>query len=113
MARRRYRPLPAGQRTHRIRIERVTVTRDAIGGGPESWALLAKRWASFSPSSAREIMEGQRLEGKVLSPMVFPHVATLTPKDRIKEGTRTFNIRKVINPEERNIETHVLVEEIV
>lgn len=44
----------AGDLDRRIRVERATISRDALGGPAKAWALLGEVWAQVTPISDGE-----------------------------------------------------------
>jgi len=76
----------AGKLDRRLRIERVTTARDALGGQSESWATLATIWAEYQPVKdgerfrAGEIGRDQLARFRIRWSAI---VATVTQRDRL------------------------------
>jgi SPP1 family predicted phage head-tail adaptor len=91
---------PAGERGRRIRIERASTIRDPKSGERvPSWTLLAERWASWRPASARETLAAAEVSAQVTD--VFEllwstQLADLNPKDRLIFKGRVYDIAGVI-----------------
>ncbi len=103
----------AGLLRHRIVIQGVTETRDAVGGVSRSWATDATRWGSIEPVRGRELLESDSVRGDVTHKIRFRYYSGLTPTNRLTHGGRTFEIVSVLNPGERDIMTEVLAKEEV
>ena len=68
-------------------------------------------WAAIEPLKGSERLRAEQLENPVTHRVSIRHRAGVTPKMRIKFGTRILNIRAVIDPEERNRSLELLCEE--
>ena len=89
----------AGPLRDRIDIQAPTTTKDAGGAAVVSYATVATRWGAVEELSARErIMAGAtqaRLSGRIR--MRF--YSGLATTHRLLNGSRTFGITAVINPD--------------
>jgi SPP1 family predicted phage head-tail adaptor len=98
---------------HRVVIQSELASADGAGGYSLSWNFIATVWASVTPLSGREILAGQRLESRITHRirMRYRSDITVTSSTRLSWNGRTFNIRAVINPGQRNRWLELLVEE--
>lgn len=69
----------------------------------ESWSTVTTRWGSLKPLSAKETTYANQVKGlaEFEIQLRFESSLNLTSKDRIKFGTRIFNIQSVINENEQ------------
>ena len=101
----------AGNLRHTISIQEETETPDGQGGFSLSWddvsgmdAVPAAIW----PLSAKESLDAMKLELQVTHKVRIRYRSGITAKNRIKFGTRIFNIISLINFEERNKQLDML-----
>lgn len=89
----------AGDLDRRITIRRATTAQDSGSGEEiETWADLATVWASWRRASARETLAAAEVAAAISDVFVCrwsPVTATITPKDRIVYGGKTYNIEAV------------------
>lgn len=99
-----------GRLRHRVVVQRATDAIDQYGDQTKSWANLATVWAAVEPLNGRELFTAQQTQSQVSTRITIRPIVgqTITSKDRIKFGSRYFDIQSVINVEERNIELQLL-----
>ena len=98
----------AGKLRSAITIERLTLTPDVAGGNAQLW-LVNKSLKSFiKPMSGGEFLHSQRLEARLTHRVFIRYIADILNTDRVVFNGRNFQIRAIINIEERNkwIELH-------
>lgn len=105
----------AGALRHLVTIQSVTDTPSASsrGGLTATWADVADVRASIEPLTGRERFAAQVVDAEVSHRIRMRHRAGVVPKMRVKFGTRLFDIRAVLNVEERNRELELLATEKV
>lgn len=101
----------AGRLRHRVAWERVSKTADGGGGFTESWVEQDEFWAAILPTTGRERFEGMKLQDEVTHEVIFRGGHAVLPKDRLKFGTRVFNVRYVLDFDERGHKKTALCEE--
>lgn len=113
---------PRGARRHVVAIQTPTRTSDGAGGFTESMSTLSPTtaFAKIDTATARDV---ERVFGaKVQMPVT--HVVTLDYHSglaasarkadaQVVFGSRTFRVRAIANPEERNIDHVLACEEIL
>lgn len=90
--------MEAGRLRHRIDLQRVSVTADSHGDQVKTWTTLATVWAEKIEMTGRERNVGAVVLADVTHEFRIrarPDLA-LTPKDRVRFGSRVFDIRAVI-----------------
>ena len=96
----------AGKLRHRVEIQASTPTQDATGQPIDSWATVTGGtvWAAIEPISGREFVAAGSFQAEVshFITLRWDSTITLTPRNRVKFGTRYFSIVSVRNVEERN-----------
>jgi len=100
----------------KIFIQEFTETIDAVGAPQRSWQDLKSVWAALKPTSGYERLKYEQLQAVVTHKITMRYVAVLTPpnigaKYRLRYGTRYFNIRSVINLDEKNRFLELMAEE--
>ena len=104
----------AGPLRHRVEIQQATESADAHNQAVQSWATVASRWAQIRPATGREVLDGQAPAADVSHEITLRHYSrTLTPKFRLKLGTRVFNVVSAVNFDERNRRTVIQAREEV
>ena len=95
---------------HEITIEKLTKTRVAGGGHTKVWATFVSARACIKPLSGRERLHAMHIQDSLTHRITIRYRPGVTPAMRIKFGTRIFNIKAVINLDERKlwIEIHAL-----
>lgn len=107
--------MQAGRLRHRVELQRATDAIDAYGDTTPTWATLATVWAAVEPISGREYFLAQQTNSEVSTRITIRAVpgVILTPKDRIRWGSRLFDLQAVIDRDERGRELQLLVIERV
>lgn len=106
-------PPGIGELRHRMQLEAPVRTDDGAGGAAVSWALEAEVWGAMRPLAGSEIVDADRLAGRVTHEIWIRYRAGVTPQMRLVLGTRPFDIRTVLDEEERHRWLRCLVEERV
>lgn len=101
----------AGQLRHRVTLQSVTRTDDEGGGYSEAWADDATVWAAVEPLEGTEALRGMALTATVTHRIWLRYREGVTAAMRVQHDGRTFNVRSVIDPEERHRELVLLAEE--
>lgn len=105
--------MKAGKLRHRVTLQRAVTTADGHGDQVRTYSDLATVWADVEAIGGREFLSAQHVQADVTSRITLrarPGL-TLTPADRIVWGTRTFDIRHVIDMQGRSREWQVLATE--
>lgn len=91
-----------GSLRHRIDIQREKspATRSESGEEVPVWQTLVTRYASIEPLSGRELWQARQVRPDVTHKIIMRFFA-MTPKYRLKFGSRIFNVVSVLNPGER------------
>lgn len=102
-----------GAMDKRVTFQTGTLVSDGMGaGGTMSWADTLTCWVALWPLRGSEALEGMKLEHTITHKVRCWYSDLINPKQRIKYGTRCFEIISLINPDEANIELELLVTEI-
>lgn len=99
---------------HRIVIEAAVPDPDSGGGSSDVWAnaqVIARAWAGIEPLRGREVLTAMKLEARITHRVTLRYRPGVTAAMRVCFRERHFNIRAVINPEERNEMLELLCEE--
>lgn len=101
----------AGKLRHKVTLQSKSETRDDTGQVFRDWSDTATIYASVEPLSGRELVNAQAIESETTYRITIRHLAGVTTEQRIKFGSRYFEILSVINPEERNIMLQLMCKE--
>ena len=88
---------------HQIEIQEKTAVSDGAGGQTETWSKLYELWAAIWPISAKETRENMRFETNITHNIRIRYREGITTAMIVVFGTRAFDIKGIINLEERNI----------
>ena len=106
-----------GSSNVKIKIQDNPRPDDGFGGQDNldaSWADKFETWATMEQQSGGEVFSNRQTESRAmyLFTMDFPLGSkTVLTTDRVLVGSRTFNVRKVKNPGQRNRKLEVTAEE--
>lgn len=103
----------AGRLRHRVWIKELTNTQDGYGGVTASWGTVTVCWASVEPLRGREWIASGLENSEISARMRMRYVADLLPTMQVYFGSRTFEIKSVIDPGERHKELEVMLRELV
>lgn len=101
-----------GKLRHRVTIQQATRTRGAGGGYTEKWGEVATVRAAVVPLTGTERIRAMQTEANLTHRIEMRYRAGLTSAMRAVYAGRTFEIRAVIDVEERRREIHLLAEEV-
>lgn len=94
--------ITAGMLRHSISVQRKVRTPDGIGGDTIVWDEIKATRAFIKPLSGNESVQAMRIESKTTHRIYTRYFADLIQADKIVYDGRDFNIRAIINVEERN-----------
>tara|TARA_Y100001937_G_scaffold50340_2_gene70007 strand:+ start:502 stop:831 length:330 start_codon:yes stop_codon:yes gene_type:complete len=100
-----------GSMREQITIQTIGSTRDTGGGISSNYSDSQTVQASVKPVNGKEVFAQGKLQDRVTHEIMIRHNSSVTAKDRIKFGSRFFNIRSVINVDERSRYMKILAEE--
>jgi SPP1 family predicted phage head-tail adaptor len=102
-----------GELRKQVALQAETPTSDNAGGYALAWTTLATLWADIAPLNGNEVFAAQHLEGHVTHRVTLRYRSDvmITSEMRILYNNRAFNIRSVLNTDERNRWLELLVEE--
>jgi SPP1 family predicted phage head-tail adaptor len=92
----------AGGLRQTITFEEKTQIPDGCGGITDGWQKVLTARAQIKPVSGSERYQSMRLEATVTHQLIVRYNPFIKPWHRIRFGDRYFNIRSILNVEERN-----------
>jgi SPP1 family predicted phage head-tail adaptor len=98
---------------HWVSVQRQAAGQSASGQPNGAWVELAKEWAAIKPISGREYFNASGERAEITHTVELRAGGNYVPRDRIVYGSRVFNIKSVINVEERNRKLRLMVSEHV
>ena len=104
-------PIKIGDLRHRIEIQQIARTSDGGGGAVIAWTPLGEVWAAIWPRNASESFDLGRNAGRATHDIWIRFRNDVRPEMRFRFGTRTFDIRGVIDVEDRGAWLKCVVEE--
>ena len=107
----------AGQLRNTIIFQQLTVANDSWGKSVSTWTDQVTTRAAIWPIRGTEQLENMKLDNEMTHRIRIRFRKNITPKMRIKffraGVTRYFNIRSIVNPDERNIYLEIMATEEV
>lgn len=85
-----------------IIIQTPTRTSDEFGGGTVTWATFSTVWSHINPKNAREDFHSKHLEHRVTHEITIRYLSGVLSNMRISYGSRIFQIKGIMNVEEKN-----------
>lgn len=108
----------AGDLDKRVTLQRLTANspdRDQGGATDESWTDLATVWAKMMPLRGREYLAAQEINTEVTGAIQIRYRSdlSLNSANRVKYGTRYYDILAIVDPLERHEELILYVKETI
>lgn len=101
----------AGALRERIEVLEEITAGDGMGGQTVAWDVKFTLAARIKPVSGDEKMHGQQVQATMRHRVVIRYRSGVDTVQRIRWGTRVFNILAVTNPDERRKYLELLCEE--
>lgn len=95
-----------GRYIHKIELQTFTTAKNAAGEETKTWSTAATQMGRVSPVSGRAFFQASAERAEItheIRTRYNPEI-TIKSRDRVVFRTRNFEIRSVINWEERNRE---------
>jgi SPP1 family predicted phage head-tail adaptor len=93
--------ITAGDLNKQVIIETKSASRKAGGGNTVTWATVCAVWAKITPRPTNEFLRALGKDPQTSHKIFMRYRDDITPRERIKYGSRYFGIRSVINVEEK------------
>ena len=90
----------SGPMRHRVEIQEVTSSPDEMGQPTISWGTTQSAWAQIMPLTARELYFTKTVRPETTHRVTMRYFPGLTSANRLKMGSRIFNILGLINENE-------------
>ena len=95
----------------RLGIERPVRSADGGGGAVETWETVAEVWGAVIPVTGGERVEADAVTGGVTHEIWLRYRTEVSADMRLRLGSRLFEVRAVIDVEERRRFLRCLCEE--
>lgn len=100
-----------GKMRHKIQFESRDKTSDGAGGFSSSWDEAKEVWAHMKPASMRENFRGMKISEETSYEFTIRYQTGISAGQRIKYNDRIFNVKSVLNRDERDKYLDILAEE--
>ena len=101
----------AGALRHRVILESANRSDDGGGGSLVVWQEVAPLWVAIKPLSGRELMSAGQFASRLSHEITLRYRALVLPEMRFRKGSRIFQIKAVLDVEERRQWLRALCEE--
>jgi len=101
----------AGRMRHAVCIETPVEVPNEFGEPVKQWKQLGQVWAGIEPLKGNEKFSAMQVQSDVDSRIVMRWtdcVDKMTTKDRIVFGKKIYDIKDILNIDERNREVHIM-----
>ena len=95
----------------RIEFQSPNDTPDGAGGVTRGWQHHAYGWAEIRAVAGKETLADERLQSQITHRIVTRYRGDITAAMRVIYDSRVFNIRAVVDQEERSRFLELLAEE--
>jgi SPP1 family predicted phage head-tail adaptor len=103
----------AGTLRHPVLIQELVAVDDDRGGKTFTPTTRFSQKAAIQPLEGSEHWEAARQDPKLTHAVTIRYRSGIKPKFRVAFGTRIFNIKFIINENERNRKLILMCEELV
>lgn len=86
----------------RVTLQSISQVSDGQGGFTDTWVDTLTVWAAVEPLKAWEKMQAMQLQTPLTHKITMRYNSVATTAKRLKLGTRTMDIKSVINLNETN-----------
>jgi SPP1 family predicted phage head-tail adaptor len=107
----------AGRMRHFVTFQERSTVADGMGGETVTWSDVLTTWATLTPLSSSEQLETGKVEHNITHRLYIRYRPGIAPAQRVKYvdptlgSTRIFQIRSIIDPEERHERLELMIEE--
>lgn len=105
--------IESGKLRHRITIQQRSTTQDVYGEPTDTWTTFATVWASVEPIIGREFFASEQVQAEVTTKIRIRNLDGILPKMRVSFGSKIYDIKAIMNIEERNREILLMCEEVI
>jgi len=92
--------LKSGLMRYRVEVQEISSTPDALGQPTITWNTTQTVYAQIMPLTARELYFTKTVRPETTHRITLRYFAGLTSANRLKMGSRIFNIVGLINQDE-------------
>ena len=100
-----------GKFRHFITLQGQGTSRDSGGGISSGFSTIASVYANVKPKSGKEVYKQGKLIGSVTHEITIRYRTDITNASRISFNNKFFNIRSIINIDERDRYLKLMCEE--
>ena len=101
----------AGRLRHRVVVESVTRTMDAMSQPVETWSIYATLWANIQPLMGRDFIAAQAANSEVTAKIETRYKSGIAPTMRIRHDTVIYKILGIENESAANRRLYFFVRE--
>lgn len=102
-----------GRLRQRVILQEQTSTKDTMGARLNTWTNIATRPAKIEPLNGKEYFQNSGEHSEVSTRIRLRYdkrLSTLRTDNRVLHGAVIYNIKSIINPNERNRELILMCE---
>jgi len=103
----------AGDLRHRVTIQQAVESQNDFGEVITTWQNYKTVWAAIKPLTGREYFASQQVNAEVSVQIQMRYIPGITPKMRIVEGSKVYEIEAVMDVEGKRKELQLLCKEVV
>lgn len=96
------RGISVGRLRNKVALQKATETSDGAGGCTEAWSTIASIYADIRPTGGDEAYRQGKVQDKVTHKIFVRYRSDIQPYYRIQYESRIFNIKNIMNIDERD-----------
>ncbi len=101
--------ISAGRLRRQVQLQRAAETPDGAGGREVTWSTFATVWGEMRPLSGKDRLQAEQLQSTIANRLVIrfqgspsnPEMPFVSARDRVLYKGVAYNIRAVVDIEER------------
>ena len=102
----------AGRKNKRIDIQQPVENVNEYGEKTISWVKCCRVWARVAPLRGKEFFAAQQTNNENILKITMAYQADISDKFRVAYHCKTYEIRNIINVEEKNVDLELMCSEI-
>lgn len=102
-----------GRLRHRITIEQRSTSQNSFGEPLLTWTTFITRWASVEPIIGKEFFASQQVQSEVTTKIRVRDATGVLPQMRVNYNSRIYDIKSIMDIEERGREVLLMCQEVI
>ena len=96
-----------GELRNRIEIQTYVRVENEVGEQVKLWQPYVKLWAAFASNVVKDQAKAEKSVASIAYEIIIRHRSDIDTTMRVVYKGKNYNIDHVVNPKEKNVETHL------